>query len=58
MRQSLYTYLNNPYIYTFEASFFGSIRNNEKKDFSIIDYKNLGFALCRSLVKLSHKNDY
>ena len=52
MRQSLYTYLNNPYIYTFEASFFGSIRNNEKKDFSIIDYKNLGFALCRYLVKL------
>ena len=52
----MYEYLYNPYIYTFEASFFGSNRTiNEKKHFSIKDFKNLGITLCKSLFKVISK---
>lgn len=56
MRQSLFGYLRNPYIYTFESSFFGSKRGNEIKDFSIQDFKNLGISLCRALYKIISKD--
>lgn len=38
----------NPYIYTFEASFFGP-SGIEKNHFSINDYCNLGIDVMRAL---------
>lgn len=51
MRQSLFEEFYNHYVYTFEASFFGSLRQNEKRHFTPTDYKNLGVSICRALHK-------
>jgi hypothetical protein len=53
MRQTLFEQFElNNFIYTFEASFFGSTRTiTEKRHFTIKDFKNMGVSLCRALYR-------
>ena len=41
----MWKFLGIPYIYTMEASFFGS----EKKNYEISDYENVGASLCEGM---------
>eukprot|EP00825_Cyclidium_porcatum_P016768 TRINITY_DN1968_c0_g1_i3.p1 TRINITY_DN1968_c0_g1~~TRINITY_DN1968_c0_g1_i3.p1 ORF type:complete len:218 (-),score=41.05 TRINITY_DN1968_c0_g1_i3:113-766(-) len=51
MRQALFEEFYHNYVYTFEASFYGSLRQNEKRHFTPTDYKNLGMSICKALYK-------
>ena len=49
--------MDTDFIYTFEASFFGSTRTiNEKKHFTIQDFKNLGVSLGKALYRTISKD--
>lgn len=48
-RIQLFSNLKCPNIYTFEASFFGYVKKNEKRHFTVEGYRMLGQVLGKSM---------